>query len=86
MFIKYQFCFTEAVFCGEPELPVAAQVVVIGDASSQTAIYSCEAGYRLLAEPNRTCEADGRWTGHAPQCQGGRLLSFSFTSLAISLH
>jgi hypothetical protein len=53
--------------CGEPEEPVAGHVVVGSDGM---AIYSCDSGYRLLAEPNRTCERDGHWMGHAPQCEG----------------
>lgn len=53
--------------CGEPEEPVAGHVVVGSDG---VAIYSCDFGYRLLAEPNRTCERDGHWMGHAPQCEG----------------
>jgi hypothetical protein len=53
--------------CGEPEEPVAGHVVVGSDGM---AIYSCDSGYRLLAEPNRTCDRDGHWMGHAPQCEG----------------
>jgi hypothetical protein len=53
--------------CGEPEEPVAGHVVVGSDGM---AIYSCDSGYRLLREPNRTCERDGHWMGHAPQCEG----------------
>jgi hypothetical protein len=53
--------------CGEPEEPVAGHVVVGSDG---VAIYSCDFGYQLLAEPNRTCERDGQWMGHAPQCEG----------------
>ena len=53
--------------CGEPEEPVAGHVAVGSDGM---AIYSCDSGYRLLAEPNRTCERDGHWMGHAPQCEG----------------
>ena len=63
----YIYFFLDESVCGEPEEPVAGHVVVGPDAS---AIYSCDAGYRLLAEPNRTCERDGHWTGHAPQCEG----------------
>ncbi|KAJ9579390.1 hypothetical protein L9F63_024503 [Diploptera punctata] len=61
------FAYRDESICGEPEEPVAGHVVVGADAS---AIYSCDAGYKLLAEPNRTCERDGHWTGHAPQCEG----------------
>jgi hypothetical protein len=53
--------------CGEPEEPVAGRVLVGSDG---VAIYSCYSGYQLLAEPNRTCERDGHWMGHAPQCEG----------------
>ncbi|XP_021927670.1 uncharacterized protein LOC110833660 isoform X3 [Zootermopsis nevadensis] len=60
------FAYRDESICGEPEEPVAGHVVVGSDG---VAIYSCDFGYRLLAEPNRTCERDGHWMGHAPQCE-----------------
>ncbi|XP_068082212.1 uncharacterized protein [Anabrus simplex] len=60
------FSHRDETMCGDPEEPVAGQVMITSDS---TAIYSCITGYRLLAEPNRTCERDGHWTGHAPQCE-----------------
>ncbi|PNF36402.1 hypothetical protein B7P43_G16823, partial [Cryptotermes secundus] len=60
------FAYRDESICGEPEEPVAGHVLVGSDG---VAIYSCYSGYQLLAEPNRTCERDGHWMGHAPQCE-----------------
>lgn len=60
------FSYRDESICGEPEEPVAGHVLVGSDG---VAIYSCYSGYQLLAEPNRTCERDGHWMGHAPQCE-----------------
>ncbi len=30
--------------------------------------YSCDIGFILSGDTNRTCQADGNWTGNAPVC------------------
>ncbi|CAG9857786.1 unnamed protein product [Phyllotreta striolata] len=30
--------------------------------------YRCERGYKIVGEPLRTCEDDGRWSGNVPEC------------------
>jgi len=33
-----------------------------------TCTYSCNTGYELTGDVNRTCESDGNWTGIAATC------------------
>ena len=35
----------------------------------QTATYSCDTGYILVGDSNRTCQATGVWSGSEPICQ-----------------
>lgn len=32
--------------------------------------YSCGTGYKLIGNKIRTCQDDGRWSGHKPKCEG----------------
>ena len=41
-----------------------------GTTFEQTATYSCNAGYNLVGDSTRTCQANGVWSGSAPTCQG----------------
>lgn len=33
------------------------------------ATYQCNIGYNLIGESNRTCQANGNWSGMEPICQ-----------------
>ena len=66
------FCFVlTAVNCGNLTNPANGQVShTAGTTFGQTATYSCNTGYDLVADSNRTCQATGNWSGSAPICQG----------------
>jgi len=60
-----------AVDCGTLTNPVNGQVSHSGGTTfEQTATYSCNAGYGLIGDNTRTCQATRVWSGSAPICQG----------------
>ena len=59
------------VDCGTLTDPVNGSVThSAGTTFKQTATYSCNTGYGLLGDSNRTCQAIGNWSGSEPICQG----------------
>ena len=67
-----------AVDCGNLTDPVNGQVTLTGTTFGQTATYSCNTGYNLVGDSNRTCQATGNWSGSAPTCQGMLVKVISF--------
>ena len=39
------------------------------------AMYSCNAGFLISGDPQRNCQADGRWSGQAPICILGKYMT-----------
>ena len=65
------FLILTAVDCGNLTDPANGQVDhTAGTTFRQTATYSCNTGYGLVGDSNRTCQANGVWSGSAPTCQG----------------
>ena len=64
-----------AVDCGTLTDPANGQVShTTGTTFGQTATYSCDLGYNLVGDNNRTCQATGRWSGNTLTCQGKLLI------------
>ena len=62
--------FLTAVNCGTLTNPANGQVShAAGTTFGQTAIFSCDTGYNLDGDSNRTCQATGMWSGSSPTCQ-----------------
>ena len=64
------------VSCG-PAAPVAnAYVSVSEDVYATVITYVCKPGYKPLpgGDLTRQCQADKRWSGTAPQCEGTNVL------------
>ena len=58
------------VDCGTLTDPTNGQVShTAGTTFEQTATYSCDTGYILVGDNNRTCQATGVWSGSEPICQ-----------------
>ena len=58
-----------AVDCGTLPNPINGRVNhTAGTTLGQTATYSCNAGYNLVGNSTRTCQATGVWSGSAPTC------------------
>ena len=73
--------FTYAVIdCGSLQNPENGMVTVTETTFGSTASYSCSgSNYLLVGAAERTCQADGMWSGSAPEC--GKLLA-----MYLSLH
>ena len=57
--------------CGTLTNPANGQVShTAGTTFERTAIFSCDTGYNLVVDSNRTCQATGMWSGSSPTCQG----------------
>ena len=57
------------VDCGSLEDPDNGQVDFSNTAFESTANYTCNLGYNLTGSSNRTCEANGNWSGDPPSCE-----------------
>ena len=69
--------FSTAEDCGALPDPSDGQVNdTAGTIFGQTATYSCNAGYNLMGNSTRTCQATGVWSGSAPTCEGMLLLNY----------
>ena len=55
--------------CGFLPNPVNGMVSVTETTVGSTASYSCNgSNYLLVGAAERTCQADGMWSGSAPDC------------------
>ncbi|XP_070563038.1 LOW QUALITY PROTEIN: sushi, von Willebrand factor type A, EGF and pentraxin domain-containing protein 1-like [Ptychodera flava] len=55
--------------CGAPPSLPHGAIHGGGFTFNQTVSYSCDAGYSLRGNKERTCQADGVWGGEAPDCE-----------------
>lgn len=55
--------------CEELTSPALGSVTVTGRLFNDKATYSCEIGYHVVGLKERTCQADGSWSGSAPVCK-----------------
>ena len=68
------------VQCGGLGDPPNGEVSLDGMVFGSQATYNCSAGYNLFGDAARSCEADGRWSGSQPACEGDQHLYYIFTS------
>ena len=62
--------FSVGVTCGQPYNPSNGRVDTGGGTSfGDVARYSCDTGYTLNGPAERTCQADGQWSGSVPTCE-----------------
>lgn len=56
--------------CGDPGIP--AHGIRLGDSFAPGSLmrFSCEAGHALRGSSERTCQANGSWSGTQPECGG----------------
>lgn len=74
-YVWFLFIFHTVVMC--PDLPSPPNADVQhpnGPEYQSTAVYTCDNGYeRSSGNLERTCEADGTWSGSEPVCSGETL-------------
>ena len=62
--------FPVGVSCGQPDAPTNGRVdTSAGTSFGDVARYSCDTGYTLNGPAQRTCQADGQWSGSVPTCE-----------------
>lgn len=56
--------------CGDPGIP--SHGIGLGDEFDVSSVvrFSCEPGYTLRGSSERTCQANGSWSGTQPECEG----------------
>lgn len=64
------------VQCGGLGDPPNGEVSLDGMVFGSQATYNCSAGYNLFGDAARSCEADGRWSGSQPACEGDQHLYY----------
>ena len=81
------FLVLTAVDCSTLSNPTNGQVSHTGRTIyRQTATYSCDTGYNLVGNSNRTCEATGVWSGSEPICQGMLLLNLEYYVMVLGMY
>ena len=57
--------------CGYLPAPENGAVKLSATTVGGRANYNCNEGYMLEGQYRRECAADGKWSGEAPECEGG---------------
>ncbi|XP_076061125.1 hig-anchoring scaffold protein isoform X2 [Oratosquilla oratoria] len=55
--------------CDDLENPLFGIVEISGNIVKSKATYKCQEGYHLIGRRERVCQADGTWSGKAPECK-----------------
>ena len=55
--------------CGNLPEPRNGDVRVSGNKVGATAMYTCDAGFRLKGDGVRECQSNGKWSGSELTCQ-----------------
>ena len=78
--------FVTEVSCGAPGKTPNTTVTVAAEHYQAKAIYRCDIGYEQTGgDINRLCDADGKWTGSALECQSKYIL-ISFSKIRVVYH
>ncbi|XP_061164208.1 von Willebrand factor A domain-containing protein 2-like isoform X4 [Saccostrea echinata] len=58
----------EVISCGHPGTPVNGFLHGSDFSKGKSVTYSCETGYKLVGNQQRTCQSDKIWSGRLPTC------------------
>ena len=56
--------------CGAPEDLANGDITIPHTLYQSVITYSCDYGYFLVGDQNRTCQENGLWSGQSPRCAG----------------
>ena len=56
------------VDCGDPSTPTNGDRHPFSTVYTSEVLYFCSLGYTLQGSDRRTCQSNGEWSGHLPQC------------------
>ena len=56
--------------CSDPGIPENGQRVVTSNLVTGVVTFSCNHGYFLFGNAQRTCLPTGQWSGTTPSCEG----------------
>ena len=54
--------------CGDPGTPTNGHRHNFSTVYTSEVLYKCHLGYTILGSDRRTCQSNGEWSGHLPQC------------------
>ena len=64
----YSACGLLVENCKEPDSPSNGDVDYTATTEGSTVVYSCDPGFVLCGDENRTCLSTGMWSGSTPDC------------------
>ena len=60
--------YSSLVSCGVPDTPSNGDASYTLTTEGSTVVYSCDDGFVLCGNQNRTCLPNGVWSGSVPDC------------------
>ena len=64
----YMCIYLSGVDCEKPDTPSNGGVSYTITTEGSTIVYSCDPGFVLCGDENRTCLSTGMWSGSVPDC------------------
>lgn len=59
--------------CGQLPNPPNGDVTLTGTTEGSLAVYTCRRGFTLVGNRQRSCQANGQWSGNQPICRRSEL-------------
>ena len=79
LFLSFTCCnyssptHTATAECDDPGTPFLGSRRVLGTTEGSVVTYSCNSGFKLVGDSQRTCLATGEWSGSLPFCNSKAL-------------
>ena len=66
-----------AVNCGSPLIPTNGGIIAPSTTFGSVMTHTCDSGFVLCGENNRTCQSNRSWSGSTPNCTSKAFYSLS---------